>query len=135
MVEANDRLDASPMQPLQHLAIAMQGLERRNDFLPARSGSTRRKAATRLIQVAGNVEVSFGILPPIARLAARITRLDPARLFPLRPLIAIVAFDLMGGGRHTPEKIFRKSKKRFGTRGAEFLFTHDLHSTISQMGL
>ena len=77
-----------------------------------------------------DIEVPFRVVPPVAGLAAFVTRLDPARLLPVRPLIAIIAFNLMRRRGHTPQELFGKTEVGFRIRRATFQLGHGLHSTI-----
>src|ERR1700680_1851567 len=129
MMQTNNWLNASLMQPLQHLAITLQCLTIKTTFFRHNPAPYERKPAGFQSEVAGDIEVLLGVLPPIARPTAGISGLNPACLLPVGPLIAVVAFDLMRRRRHAPQKILRKSEKRFGTRGAKVQFTHGLHST------
>jgi hypothetical protein len=69
------------------------------------------------------VEVGFGVFPPIAGQTAPIAGADASLALPIAPLAGYVAsFKLMRGRRYAPEKVWWKSEHA----------PSELSSTVSQ---
>jgi len=111
MMQTNNWLNASLMQPFQHLAIALHGLRIKTILFRLYPAPLQREPQGLDSEVTGDIEVPLGILPPITRPAARVSGLNPPCQFPVGPLIAIIAFDLMRRRRYTPQKVLGKSEK------------------------
>jgi hypothetical protein len=93
MMQTNNWLNASLMQPFQHLAIALQRLRVETIFFRLDPAPLEREPQGLQSEVTGDIEVPLGVLPPITRPTAGISGLNPARLLPIGPLIAVVAYD------------------------------------------
>ncbi len=135
VMQADDGLDSALVQALQHLPIAPQCRRVEASFFRLNAAPFQREPQRLHSQIARNIKISLRILPPVARLAALVARPDPARQLPIRPLIAVVAFHLMGGRRHAPQKIIGKSQIGFGPSSKELPFAHILilrHREIMQ---
>src|SRR5438477_8178334 len=95
MVQADERAHAAPMKVLEHHAIAREGCPVPLPLLRFEPAPLDGKPQRRQSHSAGQVEVAFGIAPPVTSQTTAIAGLDPACSFPRGPLIVvIVALDL-----------------------------------------
>ena len=119
VMQTNDRLNSPLMQALEHLAVTLQ--RRPGQNLPS-SGSIRlhsSESRSALIPMSRAISKSRSAFSHQSQaLPQFVAGLDPSRQLPVRPLIAIVAFNLVSGGGHAPQKIFGKSEIAFRTCAA-----------------
>ncbi len=109
MVQRHHRLNAPVVHRLQNFPVAVQGLGIKTGRLRLNATPFQRQPVGVGAHCGGQVQVGFGIFPPVAGQARAVVLQNTAVFLPIPPVtIHIITFHLVSGRCRPPAKIRRK---------------------------
>ena len=115
VVERDHRLEAVIDHASEDRPVAVDGIVVPDAFARFDTAPFNRHAVGVLSHRGGCFQIGFGVVPPVAGLAAGLSAIDVAGSFPGMPVVVnVAAFHLMRGSGATPEKSGWEVENLFG---------------------